>query len=177
MVSTLAHGRCPSPSSVFWPIVSAQAHGQCSGAWAVFRVIDSVPTHGRVFDPWALCRPLAVFQPMGGAQGHCQCSTHGQRSGSWAVLRLTGGAHVHGQYPDRTTEDRRPAPRATRPNKAVEATGHKIRCWPGWCPWGVARASPLAFGFNEPYARLLPCLCLAYSCQLRIVVSNMFGVH
>ncbi len=171
IVSAQAHCQCPSPWSVlrawsvFRPMGSVPTHGQCSNPWAVFRPMGSAKrmvsalAHGQCSGPWAVPRPIVSAQVHGQSQASCQCSgplsvpgacsvlrpmvgtpAQGQYSGAWSVLKSMVGTQTD------KTADRRPAPRSTRPNKAVEATGHKIRCWPSQCPWGVARASPLAFG-------------------------------
>ena len=126
--------QCFSPLSVPWPLVGTLAPCQCPGAL-------SVP------GAWSVLQPIASAWPIVGAPGHCQCS---------GALSMPGSLPVPDPWsvPTQKTADRRPAPRYTLPNKAVEATGHKLRCWPGRCPWGVARASPRAFGFSSHAGKL-----------------------
>jgi len=130
----------PSVLSGLRSIVGAQAHGQCASLLSVLRPL--VGTH----------RPLSVLKPIAGTQSAWSVSrrivsapAHGQCPGPSSVFRPIVSARrmvsvpAHGRYPGRKTEDRRPAPRSTRPNKAVELTGKKLAPFPS--------SSPLALGF------------------------------
>jgi hypothetical protein len=114
VVGASAHGRYASPLPVPKPSVGAPAHGRCSSAWPV-------PS------AWSVLRRMVGARSIAGTQAHCPCSG------------LLSGLTAHGRYPDSKTADRRPAPRQTRPNKAVERTGKKLALF--------SRRSPLAFGF------------------------------
>jgi hypothetical protein len=148
MVGAQAHGQCASLLSVLtghgqssqamvspqthcrYPkrMVGIPTHRQCPGAWSVprpmvrARCMVRVPAHGRCPGPWSVLRPM-VSAP-----------AHGRCSGPWSVPT------VHGRYPGSKTADRRPAPRSTLPNKALELTGKKLALFPS--------SSPPAFGIH-----------------------------
>jgi hypothetical protein len=71
--------------------------------------------------------PALVLQLMVGAPAHGRCS------GSWSVLRPLDGAQAHRRcsgtpaMPSQQTKNRRPAPRRSRPNNALELTGKSSR--------------------------------------------------
>ena len=110
--------------SVLRPIVGAPAHLSVPTAYCRC----SQPIVGKRFGQavrTAHCREeiqvsgthslLSVLRPMVSPQAHCR------DSGSLSMLRHIVGAHTE------KTEDRRPAPRYTLPNKGVQATANKLR--------------------------------------------------
>jgi hypothetical protein len=132
MVGTQAYCQCSGPSAVLGPcsalrrIGGAPAYGRCSGALAVRRSMVGAhnpwsvrTTHGRCAQP--MVGPWSVRKPIGSAQAHWQCS------GPSSVHKAHGRCSCPSSVPRQKTEDRRPAPRSTRPNKGVQATANKLR--------------------------------------------------
>jgi hypothetical protein len=104
-----------SPLSVLQPIAGAPVHRRCSGLSSVLKPTVGAPAYGRYSGPWSVLKPM-VGTPV-----------HGRCSNPWSVLKPMVGTQTHGRCPHRKTEDRRPAPRSTRPNKRVQATANKLR--------------------------------------------------
>ena len=107
------HRRCLDPSSVRRLIVGIPASRRCSSpSWGFWPLVGAPAPRGD-------CGLASVLQPLVGAPAHSRCA---------------GPSSV----PRQKTENRRPAPRQTRPNKAVERTGNKLAL--------VPRRSPPALG-------------------------------
>ncbi len=96
------------------------------------------------------------------AQAYCRCSSLLPVPSPWAVLKPMVGTQTHGRCPDRKTEDRRPAPRYTRPNEkrirvarqAVQRpAGHSKAATQFWveqaCGTGFAIGKLLGNGGNK----------------------------
>jgi hypothetical protein len=140
------------PWAVPRPSVGIPASRWCSSPWAVPGAW-AAPGHCRRSDAWSVPKRLASALarsqcpsalpapwPMVGTQSQRQGQAQYQYCGVWSVLqfmvgthspwpvrRSTAGAAAHGRCPHRKIEDRRPAPRATRPNMGVQATANSVR--------------------------------------------------